>query len=65
MKLPVLEEEFVLANRAFEHFTLAERRLALEKFARLRYPSIADRFFEAVHQVILEQRTASVAEPDA
>jgi hypothetical protein len=27
----------------------------LEHFARLRYPSIGDRFFEAVHSVIIEK----------
>lgn len=44
--------DFVVANRAFELFTLAEREQALERFAELRYPSIVDRFFEAVHSVI-------------
>lgn len=46
------KDDFELANRAFEQFTLAEREEALEEFARLRYPSIIDRFFEAVHRVI-------------
>ena len=49
-------EDFELANRAFEMFTLAEREIALERFAVLRYPSIIDRFFEAVHQVIRESK---------
>lgn len=45
-------DDFQQANRAFDLFTLAEREQALEIFSRLRYPSIIDRFFEAVHQVI-------------
>lgn len=48
-------EDFELANKAFDLFTLAERRRALDEFARLRYPSIVDRFFEAVHRVIKEK----------
>jgi hypothetical protein len=46
--------DFEAANRAFVLFTLAERERALEEFARLRYPSIRDRFFEAVYRVIRE-----------
>lgn len=59
------QEDFAMANRAFDHFTLAERRAALERFATLRYPSIDDRFFEAVYQVICEYRTAAPALPGA
>lgn len=44
--------DFALAMRAFELFSLDERRQALEEFARLRYPSVEDRFFEAVDAVI-------------
>jgi len=53
---PETEADFVMANRAFELFTLPERLRALEVFARLRYPSLVDRFFEAVHVVIREKR---------
>ena len=45
-------QDFQLANRAFELMTLAEREAVLKEFARLRYPSIAARFFEAVYVVI-------------
>ena len=48
------DDIFTMANRAFDLFTLAERRDALETFALLRYPSIEDRFVEAVHRVIVE-----------
>ncbi len=50
---PVTNEAFALANRAFNQFTLAEREQALAMFANLRYPSIADRFIDAVHSVIV------------
>lgn len=46
------DEDFARANRAFELFTLAERERALAVFAGLRFPSMRDRFFEAVYQVI-------------
>ena len=44
--------DFDQANRAFDLFTLAERRRALEIFAGLKYQQIDDRFFEAVYRVI-------------
>jgi hypothetical protein len=47
-------EDFALANRAFDLFTLSERFRALRVFAGLRYPSPTDRFVEAVHRVIVE-----------
>jgi len=53
--------DFEQANRAFELFTLAERELALEEFARLRYPSIIDRFFEAVYSVIRDKQQSEDA----
>jgi hypothetical protein len=53
-------EQWAQANRAFELFTLEERLRALERFAELRYPSIADRFFEAVHSVIIGNQKAKV-----
>ena len=56
-------EEFAQANRAFELFTLDERAKALEIFARLKYASMIDRFFEAVYQVIQEQASARQEEP--
>jgi hypothetical protein len=49
------EEDFALANGAFDLFTLPERLRALEYFAGLRYPSLMDRFFEAVYRVITER----------
>lgn len=45
-------EEFELANKAFDMFTLAEREAALHEFASLRYPSINARFHEAVYRVV-------------
>jgi hypothetical protein len=48
------DAEWTLANFAFDLFTLAQRERAFEHFATLRYPSIRDRFFEAVHFVIAE-----------
>lgn len=47
-------DESVMAWRAFDLFTQAERRRALEHFAQLKYPSIDDRWFEAVYRVIHE-----------
>lgn len=44
--------DFDLANRAYALFTLAEKRRALEIMATLRFPSVADRFFEGVVRVI-------------
>lgn len=49
------QQDFAQANRAFELFTLAERKQALEEFARLQFPSIVDRFYEAVYRVIHEK----------
>lgn len=48
--------DFELANNAFNLMSLQEREAVLKEFARLRYPSIADRFFEAVHVVVTEHR---------
>jgi len=53
------EAGFVLALNAFDIFTIDERRRALEEFARLRCPSIEDRFFEAVHRVITAKDKAT------
>lgn len=55
-------DDFALANRAFELFTLPEREVVLREFARLRYPSIVDRFFEAVH-VVIHARRVKVERP--
>ena len=44
--------DFELANRAYERMTLSERERVMERFAQLQYPSVLDRFFEAVHAVI-------------
>lgn len=49
-----MTDNFQLANEAFELMTLSERREALEAFARLRYASIEERFFEAVYLVTLK-----------
>lgn len=46
------EEEFELATKAFCLMNTAERHVVLEQFSKLRYPSVPDRFFEAVHLVI-------------
>lgn len=46
------DDSFALANRAFEMFTLDERRAALKVFASLQYESVEDRLMEAVHRVI-------------
>jgi hypothetical protein len=51
-------EEFELANRAFQLFSSAEREAALEEFARLRYPSVVDRFVASVHKVITRSPAA-------
>jgi hypothetical protein len=48
------DDSFVIANRAFELMNLAERERVLGHFARLRFPSIIDRFVESVHFVITE-----------
>jgi len=52
-------EAFALANRAFDLFTLSERQRALEESAGPRYPSIAARFFEAVHRVVHVRKAPS------
>jgi hypothetical protein len=46
-------DDFRRAMKAFELFTTSERLRALHIFASLKYPSIEERFFEAVHRVIL------------
>jgi hypothetical protein len=46
------QQEFEHAMRAFDLFDIRERERALEIFAGLRFPSVRDRFFEAVHQVV-------------
>ncbi len=52
------QEEFQIANRAFEQFTLDEREMALREFATLQYPSVIDRFTECVYRIITSnQRT--------
>jgi hypothetical protein len=43
---------FEQACKAFELFTLQEKRWTLIKFSRIRNASVDDRFFEAVHWVI-------------
>jgi len=46
------DEEFRLANHAFELMPLPMREDVLQRFAKLRYPNVRDRFFEAVHASI-------------
>lgn len=48
-------DDFVLANKAFDLMRMPERVRVLQEFARLRYPSILDRFFDAVHSVIRDR----------
>ncbi len=57
-------DDFETANRAFDLMTLPERKRVLVKFSDLRYPLITDRFFEAVHAVIVEN-SANAAVLDA
>lgn len=51
--------DFAIAVRAFELMTLSEKRLALEGMASLRYPSVTDRFFQGVYQVVMSQQKDS------
>lgn len=44
--------DFKQAMRAFELFTLAEKRQALERYGQLHYDRVEDRFFEAVYATI-------------
>ena len=46
------QDDVVMAHRAFDLFTLAEREQVLAEFARLRYSPLRDRFYEAVYVVI-------------
>jgi hypothetical protein len=48
-------DDFEMAMRVFDLFTLAERKEALRVFADLRYPLLTDRFYEAVYSVIREK----------
>lgn len=57
------DEKFELAMRAFDLFTLAEREQALTHFAHLRFPSVRDRFFEAIHRVIASKDERIATEP--
>ena len=52
-------ESFVVASRAYDLMTLDERKTVLEHFARLRQPSVVDRFFFAVLRVVREKQTTS------
>lgn len=52
-----------LPFRAFGLMDLDARLRVLASLSRLRYPSIEDRFFEAVHREILRQRTAAPETP--
>jgi hypothetical protein len=46
--------DFELADRAYQLFTLDEKRKALGIMAKLQYPCVTDRFFEAVSLVIYD-----------
>ncbi len=50
-----MNDDFDLANRVFELFTLSERAATLRVFARLRQPFIEYRFVEAVHAVVRDK----------
>lgn len=43
---------FELALRAWDLFSTAEKRQALERYGQLQYARVEDRFFEAVYSVI-------------
>lgn len=53
-------EEFELANQAFEKMTLKQRAFVLIIFARLGFPSVLDRFFEAVYRVVRSSQRPSL-----
>jgi hypothetical protein len=55
-------DSFALANRAFDLFRPSERLRALHVFAGLQYPSIADRFTEAVYRVCVLLQNEPVGE---
>ena len=57
-------EEFELANTAFGLMTLQERAVVLTIFATLKFPSVLDRFYEAVYRVARSARSASDAEKE-
>ena len=48
-------DDFELSSKAFGLMSAADRMEVLIRFSRLRYTSIIDRFFEAVHQVIRDR----------
>lgn len=56
-------EEFELANAAFEQMTLKERAIVLTIFATLKFPSVLDRFFEAVYRVVRSNQAAAIDSP--
>ena len=58
------DQDFLQANLAFDRMQLHERERVLEEFAQLRYPSIKDRFFEAVYQTLQTMRTKAVTGQD-
>jgi hypothetical protein len=58
------DEDFEIACRAFGLFTVAEKKAALEKMRTLRFASMSDRFFEAVHRVIVEGGSAEERRAD-
>lgn len=53
-----MTDDFEQAMRAFDLFSLRERREALREFASLHYPSLDDRFYEAVYRVIVKKDEA-------
>lgn len=52
-------DDFEIADRAYAKMRRDQRLRVLTHFAALEFPSVVDRFFEAVHRVIIE------GEPDA
>jgi hypothetical protein len=59
------QEDFEMAVKAFRLFTEYEQRAALVEFSRLHYPSVEEKFFEAVHRVITRDDKLTPEPPDA
>lgn len=57
------DEDLRVAARCFALFTPSEQRRALTEFAVLRYPHVEERFMEAVHRVIRDDKKRSAEAP--
>jgi hypothetical protein len=51
-------DDLDMASKAFGLMSLSEKEKVLDEFAKLRYPSVIDRFFDAVHRVITDRPSA-------